>query len=325
MAVGEGHLFNYRPHVRQEDLSPRSSASSGPYRPKSLSGRSEQGSDEEEEEEDEDDEDDDEDDEDDEEDSDDESVYDRIPTFSSPAQQRSSPVVVADFTIVEMSVHTSSSSSSETNSDSDLDSDSSSEAALSIVHPTRYSSASSRRSSGASTHRSIRSSHSIRSTHSSTHSLAQDFQNLDCNASFHERELWIAQQRALKRKKRLSSGSIHKRTLSMSIGSDTDDEDVTGPYEIELTAMGASASGLRRLRRKTNEMHEEGMAGNGVGRFRGSLIFEDPPQRIVECEEPTDSEDGDRWSPPARVPDIEGETLMGALPYYLMDIDERAY
>ena len=64
-------------------------------------------------------------------------------------------------------------------------------------------------------------------------------------------------------------------------------------------------------------------------RYRGSLIFEDPPQRIVECEEPTSDEDEhERWSPPQRIPDMdvrEGETLMGALPYYLMEMDERAY
>ncbi|OBT50001.1 hypothetical protein VE04_09699 [Pseudogymnoascus sp. 24MN13] len=92
----------------------------------------------------------------------------------------------------------------------------------------------------------------------------------------------MSKQRLLKRMKRLSSGSIHKRTLSQSIGSETDDEDI---------------------KPKTGE--------------RLSLIFDDPPQRIVECEEP---ESGEDEVVQERIPDME-EMLMLALPYYEMDTD----
>lgn len=299
-AVGEGYAFCYEPRVRGGDLSPRSTrtAGSGPFVPRSLSGGSEEGSDEEDDDDDENDED------------DDESEYVRIPTIESPTKPPTNQVLV-DFTLIEMSEHSSTSSSeadSETSSETE-------ETALSILLPSRYSSASSRRSSS-STH----STPSCHSQHSATHTLAADFSNLDCSATLASRDAWIKTQRALKRTKRLSSGSIHKRTLSMSIGSDTDDEDL-GPYECEIP--GLSASGLRRIRRKTGEMHEEGLRlGLGLG-MRGSLIFEDPPQRIVECEEPT-SEEGERWRAERRV-ESGREEMMNVLPYYLMDMDERAF
>lgn len=143
--------------------------------------------------------------------------------------------------------------------------------------------------------------------------LAEDFENLDCNHHKEEeeeveREKWLRRKRQIARAKRMSSGSIHKRTLSMSIGSDTDDEDVRteAGYEEQATEMGGSASGLRRLRRKTLE------GGN-----RGCLMFDDPPQRIVECEEPeSEAERHDTWSPPRRIPDVAMGYMMDELPYW---------
>jgi hypothetical protein len=132
--------------------------------------------------------------------------------------------------------------------------------------------------------------------------LADEFELLAC-APCDDHDAWMSKQRLLKRMKRLSSGSIHKRTLSQSIGSDTDDEDVK-PYD--ANEIGASASGLRRLRRKTGK--------------RLSLIFDDPPQRIVECDESESREDEVVQE---RIPDME-EMLMLALPYYEMDTDAAA-
>jgi hypothetical protein len=198
--------------------------------------------------------------------------------IESPLDHSTRSLVSEDFTVEEVR-------------ESDFHTDS--EGGLSIIHPDHYEDAESERAA------------SVQSTHKSddtkTTMLADEFENLDCNPR-EEHEVWLRHQRALKRRKRLSSGSIHKRTLSQSIGSETDDEDIK-PYD--ANEVGSSASGLRRLRRKTGE--------------RMSLIFDDPPQRIVELDEP-DSGDEDTRS--QRIPDLtEGEVLMHALPYYEPDTD----
>ncbi|RQM07627.1 hypothetical protein DH86_00002090 [Scytalidium sp. 3C] len=99
--------------------------------------------------------------------------------------------------------------------------------------------------------------------------------NLDCDDpySYPTYETWMEARRQEKRRKRRSSSSLHKRTLSQSIGSDTDDEDLQ-PQHLDISEVGSSA---RRLRRK--------LAGE-----RTSLIFDDPPPRIEELEEPESCE-----------------------------------
>lgn len=127
------------------------------------------------------------------------------------------------------------------------------------------------------------------------------FQNLGCGNGFNDldrgRDAWYQEKRAEKRRKRLSSGSIQKRTLSQSIGSDTDDEDLQ-PVQFDANEAGSSA---RRLRRK--------VAGE-----RTSLIFDDPPPRIPELEEPESCEEVVEAS------DIEeGQGVDRELPYYVQD------
>lgn len=127
--------------------------------------------------------------------------------------------------------------------------------------------------------------------------------NLDCDDpySYPTYETWMEARRQEKRRKRRSSSSLHKRTLSQSIGSDTDDEDLQ-PQHLDISEVGSSA---RRLRRK--------LAGE-----RTSLIFDDPPPRIEELEEPESCES---------VVDVgEDEEdlaqLFGReLPYYVQDMD----
>lgn len=200
-----------------------------------------------------------------------------VSQVESPLDHSTRNLISGNFTVEEVT-------------DGDFHTDS--EAGLSVIHPDHYEDAESERAA------------SVQSTHkpdTKTTMLADEFENLDCNPR-DEHEAWVRQQRALKRRKRLSSGSIHKRTLSQSIGSGTDDEDIK-PYD--PSELGSSASELRRLRRKTGE--------------RMSLIFDDPPQRIVELDEP-DSGDEDTRS--QRIPDMtEGEALMHALPYYEPDTD----
>ncbi|PVH87798.1 hypothetical protein DL98DRAFT_222307 [Cadophora sp. DSE1049] len=129
--------------------------------------------------------------------------------------------------------------------------------------------------------------------------------NLHCETPEDEREIWLEQQRAEKRRKRRSSGSVQKRTISQSIGSDTDEEDLK-PVTFEgANEIGSSA---RRLRRKTKGE-------------RTSLIFDDPPPRIDEEDEGPESveeivevNEGET--------DIEGGDLR-ELPYfrYVQDMD----
>ena len=181
----------------------------------------------------------------------------------------------------------------------DTDSSDSDDDDLSVILPDHYSDAASSRPVSVHSDNSEHSPPTPAPADAKATRLADEFELLAC-APRDDHEAWVAKQRLLKRMKRLSSGSIHKRTLSQSIGSDTDDEDIK-PYE--ANEIVASASGLRRLRRKTGE--------------RLSLIFDDPPQRIVECDEP---ESGEDEVVQERIPDME-EMLMLALPYYEMDTD----
>jgi hypothetical protein len=176
-------------------------------------------------------------------------------------------------------------------SDNDFDSDGD----ISVVHPDQYEDASSDLGR-ARTPAPPASEHDERD-------LADGFKNLDCNNHDEVREAWLQDQRKLRRQKRLSSGSLHKRTISQSIGSDTDEEDLT---QLDANDAGSTA---RRLRRKT-------------GGDRASLLFSDPPQMILEMNEP----DSDEEAVPEQVavPDVEPyveELGLHSLPYYDMDID----
>ena len=131
--------------------------------------------------------------------------------------------------------------------------------------------------------------------------------NLHCeneDLEIDSREAWLKAKQEEKRRKRRSSGSVQKRTISQSIGSDTDDEDLQ-PVHVDASEAGSSA---RRLRRK--------VAGE-----RTSLIFDDPPSRIEELEEPESCEEV-----VAVDEDEENEDGQGVdreLPYYMqMDTDE---
>ncbi|KAL2019960.1 hypothetical protein VTK56DRAFT_9052 [Thermocarpiscus australiensis] len=122
--------------------------------------------------------------------------------------------------------------------------------------------------------------------------------NLNCSDDSDETDLdelefqeFLMRQRAEKRRKRMSSGSIGKRTISESIGSDTDREDLKA--FLGADEVGSSA---RRLRRRVGD--------------RRSLQFQDPPPpppRIEELDEPSSSEDEIL---------ISSETLARELPYY---------
>jgi hypothetical protein len=102
--------------------------------------------------------------------------------------------------------------------------------------------------------------------------ILNGLKNLQCETEEDSREAWLEAFRAEKRRKRRSSGSVQKRTLSQSIGSDTDDEDIQ-PVTFDANDAGSSA---RRLRRKVN--------GERI-----SLIFDDPPPRIDEEDEGPES------------------------------------
>ncbi|OBT87377.1 hypothetical protein VE02_04174 [Pseudogymnoascus sp. 03VT05] len=259
--VGQGHNFTYIPQVRLEDLSPRSSTSSSSRSSRSNSpARSV--------------------------DSEDHISITQHSEIQSPLHHSTRSLIPANFIL--SSLHDTDSS------DSDDDD-------LSVILPDHYSDAASSRapSEHSSSDTSEHTPRTPAPADAKATRLADKFELLAC-APRDDHDAWMSKQRLLKRMKRLSSGSIHKRTLSQSIGSETDDEDIK-PYD--ANEIGASASGLRRLRRKTGE--------------RLSLIFDDPPQRIVECEEP---ESGEDEVVQERIPDME-EMLMLALPYYEMDTD----
>ncbi|KAK0611498.1 hypothetical protein B0T14DRAFT_540583 [Immersiella caudata] len=110
---------------------------------------------------------------------------------------------------------------------------------------------------------------------------------------------FLRRSREAKRRKRMTSGSIGKRTITESLGSDSDHEDLNKPF-LSVEEAGSSA---RRLRRKSNKF------GN-----RHSLQFQDPPPGIEELDEPESSEDEYLIS----------EALARELPYYeysVMEVD----
>ncbi|KAG4439224.1 hypothetical protein IFR05_005315 [Cadophora sp. M221] len=116
-------------------------------------------------------------------------------------------------------------------------------------------------------------------------------------------EALLKKRRSINRKWRRSAGSMSKRTLSESIGSDTDDEDVQPPTFLDASHPGSSA---RRLRRRMGE--------------RASLIFDDPPPRIDEMEEPASCEEllGVEEGPPVNE---KARDLSSELPFYMQEDD----
>lgn len=124
------------------------------------------------------------------------------------------------------------------------------------------------------------------------------FQNLGCDddesdetdIDEDEYQAFLIKRRAERRQKRMSSGSIGKRTIAESIGSDSDREDLR--VFIDADQVGSSA---RRLRRKVGD--------------RRSLQFMDPPlPRIDQMDEPPTSDD-----------DFLDDDALKELPYYTMD------
>lgn len=120
----------------------------------------------------------------------------------------------------------------------------------------------------------------------------------DSDIDFDESEYqeFLRKSRAAKRHRRMTAGSIGKRTITESLGSDSDHEDLNKPY-LSVEEAGSSA---RRLRRKIGNRH--------------SLQFHDPPPGIAELDEPNSSEDEM----------LVSEALARELPYYeysVMEID----
>ncbi|TAQ86755.1 hypothetical protein B7494_g4916 [Chlorociboria aeruginascens] len=78
--------------------------------------------------------------------------------------------------------------------------------------------------------------------------------DLDCSVEdpHAEHEAWIEAARAEKRRRRRSSATVQKRTISQSIGSDTDEEDLQ-PIHLSANEAGSSA---RRLRRKNPQSRD---------------------------------------------------------------------
>lgn len=118
----------------------------------------------------------------------------------------------------------------------------------------------------------------------------------DLDSDRDEHEAWLVARREEKRRKRRSSGTV-KRTISQSIGSGTDEEDMVAP-QLDVGEAGSSA---RRLRRKTD---------------RTSLIFDDPPPRIDELEEPESCEELVEIHD-----DDAGQGVDRNLPYYIQEME----
>lgn len=108
--------------------------------------------------------------------------------------------------------------------------------------------------------------------------VVNGLRDLDCGEegdAEEKRQAWLEKQREEKRRKRRSSGSVKKRNLAQSIGSDTDDEDL---QPVTFEGANEAGSSARRLRRK-------------VDGDRTSLIFDDPPVGRIEEESEPESED----------------------------------
>lgn len=127
---------------------------------------------------------------------------------------------------------------------------------------------------------------------------ADALDNFDFNHNNDERDARIYAQR----KKRLNSRSIYKRTLSQSIGSDTDDED------LQHVNASETSSSERRLRRRKAD--------------GPSLIFDNAPQIILEEDEPQSGDDVARkqGASPNDVINVRKSGLQ-SLPYYGVDAD----
>jgi hypothetical protein len=178
---------------------------------------------------------------------------DEIPTHESPRRKHTHTRIVgegaANFVL----------------EDFDSDDYESDDSELSIIHPSQYEDAESEKALSVQSF----------SPNEIPSRILHDFKNLNTQCGNGEedgREAWLEMMRAEKRRKRRSSGSVQKRTLSQSIGSDTDDEDIQ-PVTFDANDAGSSA---RRLRRK-------------VKGERISLIFDDPPPRIDEEDEGPES------------------------------------
>ncbi|EJT75416.1 hypothetical protein GGTG_05351 [Gaeumannomyces tritici R3-111a-1] len=136
--------------------------------------------------------------------------------------------------------------------------------------------------------------------------IASDFRALVFSSSSEDEDedeymKHVQRMREEKRRKRMSSGSIGKRTISER-GSDSDREDLL--FQGYINAAGHQESGeMRRMRRRLGNRH--------------SLHFQDPPPpRIDELEEPDSGEE---------ILDLDdSELLARELPFYdyvSMEID----
>lgn len=171
--------------------------------------------------------------------------------------------------------------------------------AESILRPHQYEDADSElaRSARGSTRGSTK---AVSPTRELDPNILHGISRLDCeDEEEDEREAWLESKRESRRRKRRSSG-VSKRSHAQSLDGDTDDEDLLPKME-GINDVGSSA---RRLRRK--------VAGE-----RGSLIFDDPPPRIEELEEPESCEEL-----VCAEEEAEGQSVDRNLPYYLqMDVD----
>jgi len=160
------------------------------------------------------------------------------------------------------------------------DSDDSDDAGLDIIRPYKIEDAESERSR----------SRSRNPPEVVDRSVISDLKNLNCSDSdssesdLDDFQEMLRRTRLEKRHRRMTSGSIGKRTISESIGSDSDREDL----KLDANEVGSSA---RRLRRRLGD--------------RRSLLFQDPPPRIDELEEHIDE-----W---------DTEALARELPYYTLE------
>ncbi|APA13941.1 hypothetical protein SS1G_11265 [Sclerotinia sclerotiorum 1980 UF-70] len=131
------------------------------------------------------------------------------------------------------------------------------------------------------------------------HDCTEALNNEDQDGSpLDEHEAWVQRNREERRRRRRSSATVQKRSLAQSIGSDTDDEDLQQDH-LSANEAGSSA---RRLRRKTF---------NHGGDKRASLVFDDPPPRIPELEEPDSCDE-------VIEDDTEVDDLR-ELPYYVLE------
>jgi hypothetical protein len=112
------------------------------------------------------------------------------------------------------------------------------------------------------------------------------FKDLRCENEEDAREIWLEQLRAEKRRKRWSSGSALKRTLSQSIGSDMDDEDLQSGIFEGANELGSSARRVRtNLHPRERKSWDENMGAERTERTFSptqtpSSSSEDDPQDV---------------------------------------------